>query len=182
MPTCMSAAPRSADRAVLGRKTQASLVRAQRVPETTLLDPDVSKGDGATDGVGEVAGRLQVRHGVGPCAVRCVEIPGRPVREGEEPRCRSATQVVVVIDEVERSRRRTPSSRRHRHAGAPVPPGTRRSPRAGGGTPLHPPRSACPIAALRRPSASADMSSHRSASRRRASAPSSWPLSRSSPA
>ena len=73
--------PAQRGRAVLGRETQASLVREQGFPETTLLDPDVSKGDGATDGVGKVAGRLQVRHGVGPGAVRCVEITLRPMRE-----------------------------------------------------------------------------------------------------
>ncbi len=101
MPTCMSAAPRSAGPPLRGRHLQSVLVDPHGLAEPTLGDPDVGPGDGAAHEVGEVPGLLQARHAVGIRAVRCVEVAGRPVRESQERHRRPAARVVVRADKVE---------------------------------------------------------------------------------
>jgi hypothetical protein len=69
-------------RSALRRQAQAPLVVADRLRRTTLFGPDVTEGDGALDGVREMARRLQVRHGVRPCPVRRIEITVHPCGKG----------------------------------------------------------------------------------------------------
>ena len=171
-------APRSAIGRCSVASRNASLVRAHGLPETTLLDPDVGKGDGTTDSVGEVSGRLEVRHRIGPRVVRGLEVSRRPVRECREPRGGPTTQVVVAIDAFERSAAydRVPATSPRRCAWAA------RYTRDGTGQPaeLRIVRHGR-LAAVAHPP-SVVVASHRSASCRRASAPSTWPLSSSRPA
>ena len=87
---------------MLRRKLQCLLVGAHRLVETTLRNPDIRQGDGATDCVRDVPGLLQLRHALGIRPVRCLEIPARPGGESQERRCRSALEMVVLRDEVER--------------------------------------------------------------------------------
>ena len=84
------------------RKLQCLLIGAHGLAETTLRNPYISQGDGATDGVRDVPGLLQTRHAIGIRPVRCLEIPARPGGESQERRCRSAPEMVVLRDEVER--------------------------------------------------------------------------------
>ena len=88
-------------RAMFGRDSEPPLISAHRFAMTTLRDPNVSQGDRATNRVGDVSGPLEARLGLGPGSVRLVEVTPRPVRERQEPCCRSAAQVIVVADEFE---------------------------------------------------------------------------------
>ena len=74
-------------RALLCRKLQSPLIGAHCLAQTTLRNPYISQGDGATDGVREVPGPLHQSHAVGIRPVRCLEIPTRPGCEPQERRC-----------------------------------------------------------------------------------------------
>src|SRR2546423_13890960 len=68
-------------RTLLCRKLQSPLIGAHCLAQTTLRNPYISQGDGATDGVREVPGPLHQSHAVGIRPVRCLEIPTRPICE-----------------------------------------------------------------------------------------------------
>ena len=80
----MSAVPRSSRRALLRRKLQCLLVGTHGLAETTLRNPYIRQGDGATDCVRDVPGHLQMSHALGIRPVRCLEIPTRPGCEPQE--------------------------------------------------------------------------------------------------
>ena len=134
--------------------------------------------------VGDVPGPLQTRHASG---VRLVRQPRDP--RSPRPRAPGAPRPRRARDGRPRGRGRAPAghgSRSRPPGPAPGPgrPGTRRSNPGDGGTPRRP---RPPSRPTRRPVAhaacrSAGVSSHRSASRRRASTPSSWPVASNAPA
>src|SRR6266853_462920 len=88
-------------RALLCCKLQSPLIGAHCLAQTTLRNPYISQGDRATDGVRDVPGPLHPRHAIGIRLMRCLEIPTRPICESQEPRCRSAPEMVILRDEVE---------------------------------------------------------------------------------
>lgn len=67
-----------------------------------LLQPDVSKGDRAADGIGGVAGPIEALHAVGPCPVRALEVPDRPGRQRKESGIRCTAEVVASGRKLER--------------------------------------------------------------------------------
>ncbi len=101
-PTYMSAVPRRTRLALLRRSCNALLIGAHCLVETTLRYPYIRQGDSAPEGVREVPGPLHPCHALGIRPVRCLQIPARPGGESQEPRCRSAPEMVVLRCEVER--------------------------------------------------------------------------------
>ena len=102
-PTCMSATPRSGGAGLLGRTLQSPRVRAHRLAETALCDPDVGQGDGATHHVGEVPGPSPDW----PCPRRTSGAPARDrqsssTRVPEVRRPPPPPDMVVRAGEVER--------------------------------------------------------------------------------
>jgi hypothetical protein len=87
--------------ASLRGERQPPLVGAHCVAEPTLGDPDVGLDEGTADDGGEVTSPLQARHALGIQAVRCLEIPGRPGNESQQPRCRTTSGKIILADEVE---------------------------------------------------------------------------------
>jgi hypothetical protein len=88
-------------RALLLGKLQRLLIGPHGVVEPTLRNPYVRQGDCAPDCAREAPGLLQTRLARGKHPVRSLEIPSCPIRESEEPGCRSAREMVVLVPEVE---------------------------------------------------------------------------------
>ena len=85
----------------VGRHPQALFVAPHRLVQSPLGDTDLRQWSVATDRIDGVAGAFQARHGLGPEAVGGLEIATSPVRQGEEPRRRTAPEWVVA-GEIER--------------------------------------------------------------------------------
>ena len=183
MPTYMSAVPRSTGCALLRRQLQSPLIGAHGLAETTLRNPYIRQGDGAPDYVRDVPGLLHTRHALGIRPVRCLEIPARPGCESQERRRR-----IRARDGRPRVRGRAPAGRilwcrPHRPESGQLParymaiePGRRRNSSSSTTTIVSRWgfRSLTPVTPV--------VSSHRSASRSRASTPSSSPLTSNAPA
>jgi hypothetical protein len=86
------------------RKLQSPLIGAHGFAQTTLRDPDICQGDHATDRLRDNPGPLHPRHALGIRPVGRLEIPARPC-QSQERHCRSALEMVVLRNEVERSPR-----------------------------------------------------------------------------
>ena len=84
------------------RHPQALFVAPHRLVQTPLGDTDLRQWSVATDRIDRVARALQARHRLGPEAMGGLEIATSPVRQGKEPRRRTAPEWVVFAGEVER--------------------------------------------------------------------------------
>ena len=84
------------------RHPQALFVAPHRLVQTPLGDTDLRQWSVATDRIDGVARALQARHRLRPEAMGGLEITTSPVRQGKEPRRRTAPEWIVFAGEIER--------------------------------------------------------------------------------
>jgi hypothetical protein len=84
------------------RELQRPLVRAHRLVEPALRNPNIGKDQRTAEGIGEESSPPQSSHALGVHAVSRVQVPLGPKREPEQPRCRAASEVIVLREKVER--------------------------------------------------------------------------------
>ena len=99
MHVCRSTEYRRARRRL---ELQRLLVGAHGLAETTLRNPYIRQGHGATECVGVVPGPLQTGHASGIRLVRWLEIPARPRCQAEQRGGGSTAKMIVLRSEVQR--------------------------------------------------------------------------------
>ena len=86
---------------LLARELQRLLVDTRGIAETTLRDAYICQCDGAADGSREVPAPLHIRHTLGVGSVRGLQIATRPGRQAHECRCPASGEAVILGCEVE---------------------------------------------------------------------------------